>query len=495
MFLSIDIGTTNLKAGLFDEDGSCKVVSSRQTPYGTHPDDRYTYIDPQALWSNIAELIEEVLGSFRSPHVRAVSITSMAESGLLLNADTGKPATEIIPWFDDSSIEYVNFINNNIDSFAQFCKTGLHTSFKYGLAKLLWLRERDPSLFNQNVVWLSISSFIGYCLTGEIAEEQTLAARTFVYQIDKNKWDDATITHFDFNPKLFPHVTHCLKPIGNVKKDVNKLGLNFETKVYLAGHDHICSSLAAGIVTSGHVYNSMGTAETLVGTFTKRKLTLEDYESGLSFGIHPIDNMYFWMGGHSSSGGSIEWMRDILGDDRLTYEKINSYLEQADEGPTGIIFYPYLSGSGAPNPNPHAKAAFLGLKKVHQKPDLLKAVLEGNAFQMEMIREAAETTTRLSISTMSVIGGGVRNPYWMQIKADVSFIDLFLPNITEAALCGAALTAATGEGIYPTLKDAVAATIKADNMVVQPDHEMYKQYRQIYKDQYKPISKMIEKFS
>ena len=307
MFLAIDIGTTNLKAGLFDEDGSSKVVSSRQTPYGTHSDDGFTYIDPHALWSNIAELIEEVLRSTRSPYVRAVSITSMAESGLLLNTDTGKPATEIIPWFDDSSIEYVNFINKNIDSFVQFCKTGLHTSFKYGLAKLLWLRERDPSLFNQNVVWLSVSSFIGYCLTGEIAEEQTLAARTFVYQIDENKWDDATITHFEFNPSIFPRVTHCLKPIGNVKKDMDKLGLNLETKVYLAGHDHICSSLAAGVVTSGNVYNSMGTAETLVGTFTKRKLTMEDYESGLSFGIHPIDNLFFWMGGHSSSGGSIEY--------------------------------------------------------------------------------------------------------------------------------------------------------------------------------------------
>ncbi|MGG3468198.1 FGGY family carbohydrate kinase [Neobacillus pocheonensis] len=492
MIIAIDIGTTNLKAGLFEEDGTCITISSRQTQYATHSKG-FTYIHTGSLWDNVAQLIKEVNERSVSKGVRAVSITSMAESGLLLNRYTGMPVTEIIPWFESSSIKQAEFICQEIDPFEQFIHTGLHLSYKYGLPKLLWLRDLDPSVFHDQVVWLSVSSYIAYCLTGKIAEEQTLAARTFAYQINQNEWDEALIHHFGFRTDLFPDVAHCLKPTGEVKQELSGLGLNSKTNVYIAGHDHVSSSLAAGIVSPGSVYNSMGTAETLVGTFTKRELTKTDYDSGLSFGLHPHDNLYFWMGGHSSSGGSVEWMRDILGDDQLTYAEILEFLEMAGEDPSGIIFYPYLTGSGAPYSNPHAKAAFLGLKKSHGKADLLKAVLEGNSYQMEMIREEAEKATGIKLNKMSVIGGGVRNPIWMKIKANISGIELILPDITEAALSGAALIAATGEGVFSSLDDAVANTFWKSEKVVQPNKKIYKSYRTIYESQFKSINQIIGK--
>ena len=493
MLIAIDIGTTNIKAGLFEDDGTCITTTSRQTKYETH-NEGFTYIDAQSLWDTLAQLIKEVIGLSGTGRVRAVSITSMAESGLLLNRNAGIPATEIIPWFESSSIKQADFINSEIDPFVQFCQTGLHMSYKYGLAKLLWLRNRDELLFHQPVVWLSVSSYIAFCLTGSIAEEQTLAARTFAYQIDWNKWDEDLIRHFGFRTDLFPSVTHCLEPVGVVKQELSELGLNSNTNVYIAGHDHVSSSLAAGIVSPGNVYNSMGTAETLVGTFTKRKLTKADYDSGLSFGLHPTNDMFFWMGGHSSSGGSVEWMRDILGDNRLTYAEINDYLETAEDKPSGIIFYPYLTGSGAPNANPHATAGFLGLKKNHSKTDLLKAVLEGNSFQMELIREEAEKTTGIQMNKMSVIGGGVRNPHWIKIKANISGCELVLPDIIEAALCGAALIAATGEGIFSSLEDAVAKTLINYEKVVQPNIEINKNYRMIFEKQFKPLRQLVNKF-
>jgi sugar (pentulose or hexulose) kinase len=286
-----------------------------------------------------------------------------------------------------------------------------------------------------------------------------------------------------------------LEPVGAVKQELSELGLTSNTNVYLAGHDHVSSSLAAGIVAPGNVYNSMGTAETLVGTFSKRELTHADYDSGLSFGLHPSNDLYFWMGGHSSSGGSVEWMRDILGDDRLTYDEINEYLQVADDNPSGIIFYPYLSGSGAPKSNPNATAAFLGLKKNHNKTNLLKAVLEGNSYQMELIREEAEKTTGIKLNKMSVIGGGVRNSHWIKIKANVSGCELVLPNIREAALCGAALIAAAGEGIFTSLEDAVVNTMINSEKVVQPNKEINRNYRIIYEKQYKPLRQMIENFN
>src|SRR5690606_38619812 len=118
---------------------------------------------------------------------------------------------------------------------------------------------------------------------------------------------------------------------------------------------------------------SMGTAETLVGTLPERPLERADYEAGLSFGLHVAPQRLFWMGGNSASGGSLEWLRHLLADESLSYEEILSLLARTPEEPTGILYYPYLSGSGAPLPMHAARAAFVGLTGEHNKPEWLRA--------------------------------------------------------------------------------------------------------------------------
>lgn len=493
MILTIDIGTTNLKAGLFTTNGKMKNIIGKETQYSHHPSG-YTYIDPEILWRDIQNLIQEILEDFSETKVQAISITSMAESGLLLNEKTGKPLSNIIPWFETSSISAARLIEKEIDNFAVFQQTGLRISYKYGLSKLLWMKDKDPSVFGKGSVWLSVSAFIAYCLTGQIVEEKTLALRTFVYRMDQENWNDDLIKYFGLQKTHFPErVISCFESCGTVTSDNWQLGLSKDTEVYIAGHDHIVSAVAAGVISPGEVYNSIGTAETLVGLFPKRELTREDFDSGLSFGLFHIDDFYFWMGGHSSSGGSVEWIRKILGNQSLSYDEIMTYLEEANPGPTALLFYPYLNGSGAPYVNPEAKGAFFGLTNQTGKADLIKAVLEGNSYQMELIREVAEKITETKINRIITIGGGVRNHYWLQIKADVSGVQLSIPNISEAGLYGAALITATSEGYYANLKEAIHAQKYIQEKTINPQPERVCMYREIYEDQYKAL--VIQLFS
>ncbi|SFE93216.1 xylulokinase [Bacillus sp. OV194] len=181
-----------------------------------------------------------------------------------------------------------------------------------------------------------------------------------------------------------------------------------------------------------------------------------------------------------------------FGEGKLTYEEVNSLLKKAPNDPTGIIYFPYFSGSGAPYPNPDMTAAFIGLMRKHNKSDLLKAVLEGNAYQMEMIREAAEIATETLVNEMVVIGGGVHNSHWIQVKADISGIGLILPEIPEAAMRGAALVAATGEGIYSSLEDAVSQTRTDLKRTIQPNDIQHRIYGGLYENKYKPLRRMLE---
>ncbi|WP_028608845.1 FGGY-family carbohydrate kinase [Paenibacillus harenae] len=484
MIVSLDIGTTNIKAGFYDESGSLLAEAHRPNESRMHPDG-FVYYEPELLWGQIAAMMIQLSSAAgKQSAVHAIGITSMAESGLLVDRSTGMPRSPIIPWFEQCSLGQAKRIEDETDVFEQFRATGLRPSFKYGLAKLLWLKSRDEEA-HRSSVWLSVSSYAAYRLTGHMAEDYTLAARTYAFRITDKNWDVPLIRHFGLEESLFPPVIPAGIPVGTVPPSTAKaLALPAGASVYLAGHDHVCASLAVGSVHAGGIYNSMGTAETVVGAFAARELTQNDFSSGLTYSLHPFPDHLFWMGGHSSSGGSVEWLRGLIGDEKASYARIMELLNEVPREPGGILFLPYLSGSGAPSPDPYAKAAFIGLTGRHGKGDLLRSVLEGNAYQIEAIRRCAETVSGSRIGRMRVVGGGIRNHHWLQIKADVSGITLEVPDVPEAALAGAAMTAGVGSGLYASFEEAASLAAVRLQAVFTPDPERHLAYRKLYEEQF-----------
>ncbi len=499
VLLGIDIGTTNSKVGAYTVDGQSLRTVSRPTE--TFRDERlgYSFYDPERMWEGIRSAIAEVMESLEYNRVSAVGITSMAESGLLVDRSSGKPRSPFLPWFDTCSEPQAAFMKRESDPFERFVRSGLHGSFKLGLPKLLWLRDRFPEAFQgEEPVWLSASGWIAYRLTGTFAFDYTLAARTYAFRIDRKEWDGEWLNHFGFSSSLFPKAAGSGSIIGTVGSAGQSAGLPAGTPVGIAGHDHVAAALAVGAVKPGVVYDSMGTAETLVGTLDERELSRQDYEAGLSFGIHAANGRYFWMGGQPSSGGSVEWLRGLLGAPSLTYGEVLTLLEEAGgggTGPTGVLYFPYLTGSSAPRPDSRMRAAFVGLSKEHGKGDLLKAALEGTAYQLEFIKRSAERLSGQPIERLLVVGGGTRNPHWLTVKADVTGCTLELPGIAEASLLGAALAAGIGAGVYADAEEAFAAVAEAGAArVIAPDPGRREQYRALYERGFKPLQEPLRRW-
>lgn len=499
LLIGIDIGTTNTKVGVYRTDGTPVTVSARPTVSHEDPGG-FSYYDPEEMWGFIASAIREVVeraeaeeaGASRS--IRSIGITSMAESGLLIDRATGKPKSVFLPWFDTCSAPQAARIAEEADLFERFKAAGIHSSFKLGLPKLLWLKDRDPDAF-EGAVWLSASGYIAYRLSGKEAFDYSLAARTFAFHINRKQWDTEWIRHFGMDPAIFPEALPSGTALGAVTGDVAaSLGLPQDVQVAIAGHDHVVASLSVGAITPDIVYDSMGTAETMVGTLTERELGRREYESGLSYGCHVAKDRMFWMGGNPASGGSVEWLRGVLGNPQLPYEEVLALLAQASQDPTGILYYPYLSGSSAPMPDGAARAAFIGLSKSHDKGDLLKAVLEGTAYQLQAIREEAERISERDIRTLVVVGGGTRNPHWLQVKADVLGCALVLPPIDEASLLGAALCAAIGAGVYASAEEAAQVSAGLTSGSVTPDAARHAQYRRLYETGYMPLQTPLRTF-
>jgi sugar (pentulose or hexulose) kinase len=491
--LGIDIGTTHCKAGLFHENGSVIQIATRPTV--TYYDNEGTpFYQPDEIWRNITDCIKKIM-SFSEERVSVIGITSMAETGLLLDLETGKPRTDFIPWFSRCAEEEAILISKEDNPFHRFQKTGLHNSYKYGLAKILLLMKKEKSIANKTV-WLSASDYIAYRLTGEVATDYSLAARTFAFRIDQKMWDKQWINHFHIDEQLFPEALPSGTKMGELKSDeLHNLGIPLGTPVAVSGHDHVCAALAVGAINPGIVFDSIGTAETLVGTLVAKELTEKDFLAGLSFGCHVVKNRYFWMGGISASGGSIEWFRNQFSDVQLTYDEIIRLSSLAKRGPTGILYYPYLSGSGSPNPDPYAKAAIIGVTSKHQREDMLKAMMEGTGYEMESIRRSAEDITDYPINRMVAVGGGTKNKDWMQIKADITNCHLMIPQIPEATLLGACVTAGIGCGVYKNEEEAVGMIqhlLKASE--IEPNNQNHDLYTRYYEDGYMKLQPSLRTF-
>lgn len=479
--LGIDVGTTHCKAGLFDQHGQLVRVASRLSQ-SQKSAKGFFYYDPHALWSSVVAVIREAIQQIPIRQIIGVGIASMAETGMLVDRKSGAPRTELLPWFDSVATPQAEILQKADDVLERFCRSGIRPNFKCSLAKILWLRDQQSNLLHEST-WLLAADTVAYHLTGVMATDYSLAGRTYAFRIDQKSWDTPWLRSLGVDPEIFPQALPSGQTLGRVHPQAAQAtGLLAGTPVAISGHDHVCAALAALGSSPGQVFDSMGTAEAIEGIFAERPLNEADFQSGLVFGCYVIPGMNYWMGGLSASGGSVEWLRTILGDPTLSYTDLLALLENTNPTPTGILYFPYLNGSGSPHSDLRVRAAFIGLDAIHTRADLARAVLEGTAYEIEFIRRVAEDVIGERMERIKVSGGGTRNPHWMQIKADISGCRLEALDMPEATLLGAALIAGTGCGMFPDAQAASVAVARSDRTVYLPDPARHKAYIHYYEN-------------
>ncbi|HEU5014898.1 MAG TPA: FGGY family carbohydrate kinase [Roseiflexaceae bacterium] len=473
--LVVDVGTTHCKAGLFHEDGRALQLASARMPSGEVCWGSVTYA-PEAVWQTVLHAIHDAITAAGRPAIAAVGIASMAETGLLLDRRSGAPRTPFFPWFDPSAEASAEQFASHGSELERFRAFGIYASFKCSLAKALWVRDHATDALD-DATWLSVADYVAYRMTGQIATDPSLAGRTYAFNLAERRWHDDWLQQFNLSADLFPPVLPSGTPVGTLSDAaVTQLGLQHGVPVVIAGHDHVCAAFGAGATLPGCVFDSMGTAEALVGTLHEQTIDERMARSGLTFGIMPFHDGLYWIGGCSASGGSLEWISHMLSDPPLSYEQIAALEKCMDAERGDIIYLPHLRGSGAPCHNPAARGAFIGLSASHTRADLLKAVLEGTAYQMELIRQAAEAVTDQPVQAITAAGGGTRNRRWLQIKADVYGAPIHIPATDEATLFGAALIAGIGCGVYRDADEALAVAAAQPGTTIEPDMERHQMY-------------------
>jgi xylulokinase len=190
----------------------------------------------------------------------------------------------------------------------------------------------------------------------------------------------------------------------------------------------------------------------------------------------------YWLAGQSTSGAALDWLRGILAEPPLAFGEFQQSLNELPDEPTGITFYPYLSGSGSPHTNALARGAFIGLNISHRRAHLAKAILEGTAYEMDFARRSAETVAGHKIDRLVAAGGGSRINKWMQIRADVSGCQIDVHPVRETTLLGAALLAGIGSGVYASQAELASHLSFPPVESFYPDLENHKVYKQVFEN-------------
>ena len=466
LLLGLDLGTTNCKALIVDTKGQPVAHATTRTPCrsvsasGPGASSRLDVpeYDAEALWHTGARLIREALANLPpDQHVAAIAVCSMAEAGVLID-DRGDPLASILTWYDQRTMPFVEWWHARISDKRIFNITGLPPDHTYSAHKLLWHREQAPQAFSRARTWLCLADWITYCLTGERTTSHSMASRTMLFDVQSRCWSQELLDVADLPPSLMPPAFPSGQVVGYVTPRAASLtGLQPWTPVVTGGHDHMCGALAAGSVEPGTVVDSAGTAEAMLVVLDT--LTLDETTAGstLCFGCHTVPDRYYLLGG-VMGGGVVSWVSRVLtGDD--SPDSVNRLMGEAAASPLGannLWFLPYLEGKGPPAQTPEAWGAWLGLRLGHSRADLVRAAMEGLSFRIRHMYEDMVAVAGYRASELRAVGGGTRNTWWQQLKANAMGMSIETPALSDVGAQGTALLAGMGVGVFANAAEAAA---------------------------------------
>lgn len=493
LLLGVDVGTTNCKAAAYTPAGHLIAQARAATPVTTPAPGRAEH-DANELWRAVAAVIRATVAQlpdagYTADDIAALAVASMAEAGVLVDED-GRPLTPMIAWYDQRTLGEGRWWADVFGARRVFDITGQTPQPIYSLCKLMWLRRHLPDAFARAAAWLNVADWIAYRLTGEPATDLSLASRTLALDVTRRVWSAEMLDAAGVPAQLMARLVPSGGVVGRVTAEAAALtGLATGTGVAAGGHDHIVGAFGVGATEPGILLNSLGTAEAMVLALCAPTLTDALFEQRGHLGIHAAPDRYYTTGGVAGQGASLEWARELLAPGEPGepgYRRLNALAAAAPPGSGGVVFLAHLRGAGRPHNDPTARGALVGLTPGASRATVARAVFEGMAFASRTLLESMEAATGVRAEAMLVIGGGARNPTWLQIRADVMQRPLRVVAVDEATAWGAAALAGLGAGVYADTQAMLTrAAFPAQLIAPNPAHADL--YERAYRDIYFPL--------
>ncbi|RJF87795.1 glycerol kinase [Oleomonas cavernae] len=456
--LAIDQGTTSTRAILFGEDGSPRFEARRELRQ-IYPAQGWVEHDGEEIWTATLEVAREVLGAsgISAREVAAIGITNQRETTCVWERRTGRLLHHAIVWQDRRTAETCARLRAAGAEAMVAAKTGLLIDPYFSGTKLAWILDHVPEARHLaargELAFGTIDSFLLWRLTGGRvhATDATNAARTLLFDINTQKWDQGLLDLIDVPANVLPEVRDCAGDFGETEPGL------FGAAIAIRGiaGDQQSAAIGQACFAPGSIKATYGTGcfvlvntgDAPIASHHRLLSTVALRQAGRpSFALE---------GSIFVAGAAVQWLRDGL---RLFKGAAETEaLARAARPDSAVYMVPAFTGLGAPHWNPDARGAILGLTRDTGIAEIVRATLEAIAFQTRDLIEAIGNDLaeqgRPRPASLRVDGGMVVNDWAMQFLADMLGIPVERPKVTETTALGAAFLAGLGAGIYKSTDD------------------------------------------
>ncbi len=504
--LGIDIGTSGTKTLICDHKG--KVLATAMAEHDlSSPRPGWSEQDPRQWWAATVKATKAVLkkAAIKGEQVTAVGLSGQMHGSVFL-ADDQTPLRPALLWNDQRTAEQCGQIEAKAGGRKKLISmVGNPALTGFTAPKILWVRQHEPRVYEKTHHILLPKDYIRYCMTGEYATEVGDASGTLLLDVRKRAWNRKLLDLLDIDPALLPRCYESHEVSGSLHKAAAKaLGLQPGTPVVGGSGDQPAGAVGNGIVTSGIASATLGTSGVV---FVHSDEPTYDPHGRVHTMCSAVAGKWCVFGCMLSAGGSFQWLRNTLGQAEVAaakrrkidpYELLVAEAEKAAPGCEGLFFLPYLTGERCPHPDPAARGGWVGLTARHDRPALIRSLLEGVTYGMGDALQIMDQMG-IAIRTVRLSGGGARSPFWRQLQADVYNRKVATINSDEGPAYGVAILAGVGTGIWKSVPEACAAVIR-ETQTLPPRKKLadlyarhHAQYQRLYhalKDEFPRMAKL-----
>ncbi|MEA4970549.1 MAG: FGGY-family carbohydrate kinase [Candidatus Pelethousia sp.] len=480
--MAYDLGTTLVKAALVAFDGT--IVGCESLHYKTYClSPGCAEQEPEEWWECICKITRSLVQAYPE-HVKeiaAIGICGHMLGCLPVNA-AGEPLRRAMIHADSRAVEQKKNIDRLIGASHLYSRTGGVLDQKTTLCKVLWIKDNEPEIYAETARFLQAKDYLIYRLTGNLdSTDFSDASHAELLDIHTGRYLDAELAELGIDVGKFPAVHKSTDVVGTLQAPAARaLNLRVGIPVAASGGDGACANVGAGICRPGDIYCSLGTTAWIACNADKPVMDPKQRV----FNIVSLDGQSVGVfGTMQTAGKSVEWAKDVFG--LPSARELDQGAARTPPGSAGMIFLPYLEGERSPIFDNNARGVFFGLNSRQTSAHFMRAVLEGVAFALRSILDVYRE--KANITSMRIIGGGVKSRLWCQIIADVC--DIHLETIKGSSdsitSIGAAFAAGVAVGAYKNIVEATAQ-IETDRTIL-PDPQnrslydgMYAKFKDLY---------------
>lgn len=462
--MSIDQGTTSTRAILFNQESEIVSLYQEELPL-IYPHPGHVEVNASYIWESTVRVMQQLVkqANVSAEQIAAIGITNQRETTIVWDKDTGKPIYNGLVWQSRQSTAICENLKQN--GWAEKIKerTGLIIDPYFSSTKVKWILDHvhgARELAKQNRLYFgTVETWLIWNMTNgkKHITDVSNASRTMMFNIVERQWDKEIIDYLDIPSSMLPEVKSSSEIYGYLDASI----LGDEIPIAGAAGDQQAALFGQAAFSRGDVKNTYGTGCFMLMNTGEHAV---HSKAGLLTTIAwEVDGKleYALEGSVFIAGAAVQWLRDGL--QIIKYSHESELLATAVSSTDGVYFVPAFVGLGTPYWNANVRGAMFGLTRGSSKEHIARAVLESLAYQSRDLLTVMEEESNVTLTSMAVDGGAIKNEFLMQFQSDILGIAVERPAVSESTALGAAFLAGLAVGFWQS-KEQIAAFRKLDNV-------------------------------